>query len=123
MLYRNANYLLSLINDILEIAKIGGSPKASNRFDHELKLKLEIKQPTGEETVDQSLEVYLAQMPSDWISSLQDAAVRGFDHDILQLTTQIPARFSPLRESLQAWVEEFQFDKVIGLVQRVQRDG
>lgn len=70
------------------------------------------------ETSDRKqLNVYLKQMPPDWIAQLHEAAVKGFDHAILQLVEQIPDMYSPLAYQLAAWAIEFQFDPVIALIQ------
>ncbi len=115
---RNGNYLLSLINDLLEIAKIGmhQEPSAINRFDRDLRLKLVASTQTIEESIDQALMVYLAQMPLEWVDQLYQAAIKGSDQDVFELATQIPADGAPLTTSLTAWVKDFRFDKVIDLV-------
>lgn len=121
IVHRNENHLLSLINDLLEIAKIGvnQSPSVSNRFDRGLTLKPDPDPQIGDEIVDQKLIVYLAQMPPEWVAQLYQAAIKGFDQGILQLVTQIPADCVPLTTSLTAWVKDFRFDKVTDLIQQM----
>ena len=121
MTQRNGNHLLALINDLLEIAKAGMDqlPSVNNRFDRDLKLKTEIK-AHQDETIDQKLTEYLAQMPPEWVSQLSKAAITGFDQDIFQLV-KTPAIAAPLATSLTAWVKDFQFDKVIDLVQKTEQ--
>jgi signal transduction histidine kinase len=121
IMHRNGNYLLALINDLLEIAKIDGSqpPPASNRFDLELRLKSETRPQTDEQVIDQHLVGCLAQMPPEWTAQLHQAAIKGFDQEIFQLVTQIPVDCDLLATSLTTWVRDFQFDKVTDLIQQL----
>ncbi|MBW4520273.1 MAG: CHASE2 domain-containing protein [Scytolyngbya sp. HA4215-MV1] len=65
-----------------------------------------------------TLHLYLAQMPAEWINQLHEAAVKGFDHQILQLIEQIPQTQSLLATTLAAWSHEFRFDKITDLTKQ-----
>lgn len=121
IMHRNGNYLLALINDLLEIAKIDGSQPlpASNRFDLELRLKSETRPQTDEQVIDRHLVGCLAQMPPEWTAQLHQAAIKGFDQEIFQLVTQIPVDCDLLATSLTTWVKDFQFDRVTDLIQQL----
>lgn len=120
--HRNGNYLLALINDLLEIAKIGldQAPSSQNRFDRELQFKPGTISQSCEEVVDQRLVEYLTQMPPEWVHQLQQAAIKGFDREIFQLVTHIPGDLEPLAVSLIAWVKDFRFDRVTDLIQSME---
>ena len=64
-----------------------------------------------------ALRVHLVQMPPEWTEKLHQAAIRGADWLILQLIEQIPEAHAPLTCALTDWVENFQFDEIIYLVQ------
>ncbi|MBL1176629.1 CHASE2 domain-containing protein [Pantanalinema sp. GBBB05] len=66
--------------------------------------------------VDQ-LNIYLAQMPLAWIEQLHQAALRGFDHQILQLIEELSDPQTVLAHTLSHWVHNFQFDEILNLTQ------
>jgi PAS domain S-box-containing protein len=68
----------------------------------------------------QSLEVYLSQMPAEWVTQLYQAAALGSDCEIFQLIEQIPSSYAPLEHTLMAWVNDFRFDRVINLIQQAK---
>ncbi len=68
----------------------------------------------------QSLEVYLSQMPAEWVTQLYQAAALGSDCEIFQLIEQIPSSYAPLEHALMAWVNDFRFDRVINLIQQAK---
>jgi signal transduction histidine kinase/CHASE2 domain-containing sensor protein/DNA-binding NarL/FixJ family response regulator len=63
------------------------------------------------------LQQHLSQMPDDWVSQLQQAAIKGLDQEIFDLVASIPTPHKPLANALSVWVSDFRFDKVIHLVQ------
>jgi two-component system sensor histidine kinase/response regulator len=68
----------------------------------------------------QSLEVYLSQMPAEWVTQLYQAAALGSDCEIFQLIEQIPSSYAPLEHALMDWVNDFRFDRVINLIQQAK---
>ena len=69
---------------------------------------------------DQSLNFHLSSMPREWLESLNQAAIKCLDHEIIQLINQIPEVHSPLANTLSNWANNFLFEEVIELIQRVQ---
>ncbi len=62
----------------------------------------------------------LMQMPTDWVQQMYQFALIGSDDPIRQLIEQIPEAQASLAEALTNWVENFQFDEIIHLVQVAQ---
>ncbi|MGG6298207.1 histidine kinase dimerization/phospho-acceptor domain-containing protein [Leptolyngbya sp. AN02str] len=122
VLNRNARRLLALINDLLEIAKIGMHEALSekNQFDRDLNLRFVHQGRREEESLDHRLCLYLVQMPLEWILLLKQAAIKGFDREILQLVNQVPVDLEPLAASLTTWARDFRFDKVVELIQQFE---
>ncbi len=60
-----------------------------------------------------TLEVLQTVMPSDWLVQLHDAAVKGFDQQILQLLQEIPPSHITLAQTLELWTRDFQFDRIV----------
>ena len=124
VIFRNGNHLLSLINDLLKIARMTAdqplpSPK---HFDIALSVRSHLHPQTNDETIDQNLVAYLSQMPMAWVAQLHQFAIKGVDYDIHQLLRQIPEDHSFLADSLEAWVEDFRFDRVIALIQQMKEN-
>lgn len=121
VLHRNGNRLLGLINNLLEIAKAGVSEGSTENLQWDLDwILLSDQFPSGEETLDQSLTVALAQMPLAWRAALKQAAIRGYDQEIIDLASQIPPKFAPFAISLIAWAKDFKFDRIIVLIQQLE---
>jgi len=71
-------------------------------------------------TTDQSLNVHLSQMPQEWVEQLHQAAIKCWDHAIVQLIEQIPEAHAPLAQTLADWANNFLFDRIIDLIQLAQ---
>jgi signal transduction histidine kinase/DNA-binding NarL/FixJ family response regulator len=72
-----------------------------------------------ETSEEQPLAMALAQMPSLWLEDLKQAAIKGFDEQISILVTQIPDRQHHLRDTLEKWANDFEFDAILELIKTV----
>ncbi|MDZ8107798.1 MAG: PAS domain S-box protein [Nostoc sp. DedQUE12a] len=68
-----------------------------------------------------SLEEILAQMPTEWVTQLHQAALRTDEKLIFSLLEQIPEESALLANTLSDWVNNFRIDKVIDLTQPDER--
>ncbi|MEH2302014.1 MAG: ATP-binding protein [Nostoc sp.] len=64
-----------------------------------------------------SLEKMLAQMPTEWVTQLHQAALCTDEKLIFNLLEQIPEESAILTNTLSDWVNNFRIDKVIDLTQ------
>ncbi|MEH1986219.1 extracellular solute-binding protein [Nostoc sp.] len=64
-----------------------------------------------------SLEEMLAQMPTEWVAQLHQAALCTDEKLIFSLLEQIPEESALLTNTLSDWVNNFRIDKVIDLTQ------
>jgi hypothetical protein len=71
-------------------------------------------------TGDQSLDVHLSQMPSEWVEKLDRAALKCLDHAIVELIKEIPEAHAPLANALEDWANNFLFDRIIDLIQQIK---
>jgi signal transduction histidine kinase len=110
---QSGEHLLSLINQILNVSKTGELHENSFAFPLAVDLQ-EIDAP-----VDDDIRLYLSQMPPEWIAALRQAAIKGFDHQLLQLIEQIPASSAPLATTLILWINNYHFSKILMLIQQV----
>ncbi len=69
------------------------------------------------DNADSNLRDHLAQMPTDWIDQLAQAAVECSDDVILELIEQIPQEQAPLAIALKEYAEGFLFEKILALTQ------
>ena len=60
----------------------------------------------------------LSVMPSDWLVQLHQAATKLRGKDIVQLTEQIPEKYTQLAKALLDLVEDFRFDTIINLIEK-----
>lgn len=74
----------------------------------------------NEALTDASLEHHLSQMSNDWLDQLYQAAVRGSDERVLQLVEKIPAAQAPFAAAIANLANNFQFDRLVALTQRVK---
>lgn len=58
-----------------------------------------------------------AVMPTRWIQAMHQAAVKGFDLQILQLLQEIPPAHASLAVTLRDWTDNFRFDRIVTLTQ------
>ncbi|MBD2777859.1 hybrid sensor histidine kinase/response regulator [Iningainema tapete] len=63
------------------------------------------------------LQNYLAQMPTQWVAQLHQAALCTDEKQIFSLIEQIPEECAPLAHALTDWVNNFRIDKVIDITQ------
>lgn len=66
-----------------------------------------------------TLEALEAVMTKDWITALHQAAVKGFDQQILGLLKKIPSTHKPLSQTLEVWTRNFQFERIIELTEQL----
>ncbi|MEH1969162.1 PAS domain S-box protein [Nostoc sp.] len=64
-----------------------------------------------------SLEKILAQMPTEWVTQLHQAALCTDEKLIFSLLEQIPEESALLANTLSDWINNFRIDKVIDLTQ------
>ena len=64
---------------------------------------------------NQSVELQLSQMPSEWVEKIYDAANECCDDKILQLSEEMPVEFSSAAQSITALAKDFLFDEIIEL--------
>ncbi|MBD2232014.1 response regulator [Phormidium tenue FACHB-1052] len=60
----------------------------------------------------------LAMMPQDWRDRLYNAATQADQKALLHLLDALPSEQASQRQTLQGWVTNFQFDKLMSLCQR-----
>ncbi|MGC1249016.1 MAG: PAS domain S-box protein [Spirulinaceae cyanobacterium] len=72
--------------------------------------------------IEQPISNYLSQMPPEWTMQLQEAAIQGFDEQILELIAAIPPNYSPLSQALEDYAHNFRFDKVRDLIQQINEE-
>jgi PAS domain S-box-containing protein len=91
-------------------------------YEEPLLANSQIQCQAEEPQSNQCLEVYLGQMPTEWVTQLYQEAITGADCQIFQLIEQIPTSHEPLRHALSDWVNNFRFDRVIDLIQHSGRE-
>ncbi|MBE9180338.1 response regulator [Oculatella sp. LEGE 06141] len=62
-------------------------------------------------------EMLQTTMSAEWVTTLHQAAIRGFDQPILELIQDIPATHALLAETLTRWTHSFQFEQILELTQ------
>ncbi|NJO78697.1 MAG: response regulator [Cyanobacteria bacterium RM1_2_2] len=66
-----------------------------------------------------TVETLKLVMPNDWFMQLHQAAVKGFDQQILHLLQKIPVSHASLAKTLEMWTHNFQFDRIVEITQHV----
>jgi PAS domain S-box-containing protein len=89
-------------------------------YEEPVLMSSEVSPQDEESSSDRCPEVYLSQMPAEWVTQLYQAAASGSDCQIFQLIEQIPSTHASLRHTLMDWVNNFRFDRVIDLIQQVK---
>lgn len=60
----------------------------------------------------------LAQLPADWLNTLEDLALCCNDQEIVNLAAQLPAAFEAFKVRLLDLANRFEFEKIIHLIHR-----
>lgn len=114
---QSGEQLLTLINHIIKVARLNSQPT-------------ELSETLGAEPLSEAIEpvdlpsladlqLLLSEMPAAWVEQLHQAALKGYDEQILQLIEDIPEACHPLAIALRVWVDNFQFNNILNLVQQV----
>ncbi|MDY6938567.1 MAG: ATP-binding protein [Cyanobacteriota bacterium] len=93
------------------------------RYIYEEKADRQSQSPIDGYSCDRTLQVYLSQMPPNWIEDLHQAALKCRDDKILQLIDLIPESASELANCLKDWANNFLFERVLELIQSDSRIG
>jgi len=72
---------------------------------------------------DSSLQASLANMPSEWVKELYEAANLIDNEQILQLLEQIPTVDAFFRQTISDWIYNFRCDKIIDLIETNKAGG
>ena len=72
---------------------------------------------------DSSLQASLANMPSEWVNELYEAANLIDNEQILQLLEQIPTVDAFFRQTISDWIYNFRCDKIIDLIETNKAGG
>ena len=89
-------------------------------YEEPVDLNREGQPISGENFNNPPVSQYLSQMPHEWITQLEQAAIKGFDDRIFQLVEQIPQDYTPLADALKNWAGNFDFDSVIESIQQIR---
>ena len=72
---------------------------------------------------DSSLQASLANMPSEWVNELYEAANLIDNEQILQLLEQIPTVDAFFSQTISDWIYNFRCDKIIDLIETNKAGG
>jgi DNA-binding NarL/FixJ family response regulator len=72
---------------------------------------------------DSSLQASLANLPSEWVNELYEAANLIDNEQILQLLEQIPTVDAFFRQTISDWISNFRCDKIIDLIETNKAGG
>lgn len=59
-----------------------------------------------------------AAMPVEWLAQLHQAAIRGFDQQIMQLLQKVPPSHAALAKTLELWTRNFHFERIIEITEK-----
>lgn len=76
------------------------------------------EQKTQASLTDEELKFYLSQMPDAWLAKIYNASRDGSDDDILEALREIPLNIQPLASALTDLATNYQFQKIIELIQQ-----
>ncbi|NEZ67020.1 hypothetical protein D0962_30435 [Leptolyngbyaceae cyanobacterium CCMR0082] len=116
----SGEHLLSLINDILEMAKIESGQASIESIAFDLHPDEEdAPTATAENAIPpfkavsaEDIRAQIAAMPQDWLTQIHEAAVQ-LDHEKTStLIQQIMDSHHELAMQLHTWVTNFRFDKI-----------
>lgn len=74
---------------------------------------------TRDRSSDEGIRASLGAMTPDWIEQMRHAAIQLKSMDIIALTAQLPDEHSHLRLEIETKVDNFDFDRVLALLDRV----
>lgn len=55
----------------------------------------------------------LATLPNQWVEQLEDAAICGYDHVILELAMQLPPELTTLADDLRELAHQYRFEQIL----------
>jgi len=96
-------------------------PELSNLSDLARMEQSELPMPPEAENL--TPDTLQAVMPREWVHRLHQAAIRGFDQQILQLIQEIPLHHSAIAKTLTRWSHNFQFEDILAVTQPISDGG
>jgi PAS domain S-box-containing protein len=98
------------------LEKIGQHLGVVYKYEDDISQDLPAKNRTISPSGD--LSWHLAQMSPDWVAQVEEAAAQGSDDQILELLELIPPEHAPLATALGDLAYNFQFDKILNLMEK-----
>lgn len=113
------DFLRKPIQDTMLLAKLAEHLGVKYLYEADTSIVPAHPLPTIDLLPVSELSDYLKQMPKDWIRQLQHLAIIGADHLMLAMVADISPQQKPLSQALTSWIQDFQFDEVLQLIQDV----